>query len=327
MLESFTFVLFRHHNPQVKLLVTDRRVNVDRGSSVPHPTTPDYVGAQPSLYDLLILRPPLPGISFTRSCPFYLSFQSDPTFIPILSSQCHNKEETFPHYGSIGFQILSVLDGYGRLQRGHPARKLGAMRKSLNEWNKRGPRNVANTIEEIQKNLEGRRRKNIINDLSDGDRCGLELENIFDITTLYFQRLLREDSATGAYNTEGPPRFNGFFRRKMTTLWLPLQRMKYNGQSFKQKKGRHLVRMAFNNEFCQEHWKVVKLNISRADDDGRRNIEEIRQNVRQMVECCDEPVAQMELVDDLQRLGVPYHFEKELKVVMDSVFEDRSEGP
>ncbi|KAF3772787.1 hypothetical protein EJ110_NYTH54240 [Nymphaea thermarum] len=64
---------------------------------------------------------------------------------------------------------------------------------------------------------------------------------------------------------------------------------------------------------------------SRQDDHGSEKIEEIKQNVRQMLEGRDEPVAQMELVDDLQRLGVSYHFEKEIKVVMDCIFEDRKE--
>ncbi|KAF3776856.1 Myrcene synthase [Nymphaea thermarum] len=64
---------------------------------------------------------------------------------------------------------------------------------------------------------------------------------------------------------------------------------------------------------------------SRQDNHGSENIEEIRENVRQMVEGRDDPVAQMELVDDLQRLGVSYHFEKEIKVVMDSIFDDRKE--
>ncbi|KAF3772479.1 Myrcene synthase [Nymphaea thermarum] len=59
---------------------------------------------------------------------------------------------------------------------------------------------------------------------------------------------------------------------------------------------------------------------------GSDNIEKIKEDVKQlMVDACHEPVAQMELVDTLQRLGVSYHFEKEIKVVMDSIFEDRKE--
>ncbi|XP_031499139.2 alpha-thujene synthase TPS3, chloroplastic-like [Nymphaea colorata] len=59
---------------------------------------------------------------------------------------------------------------------------------------------------------------------------------------------------------------------------------------------------------------------------GSDNTEEIKEDVKQlMVDACHEPVAQMELLDTLQRLGVSYHFEKEIKVVMDSIFEDRKE--
>ncbi|XP_031499138.2 (-)-alpha-terpineol synthase-like [Nymphaea colorata] len=65
--------------------------------------------------------------------------------------------------------------------------------------------------------------------------------------------------------------------------------------------------------------------MSRQDGHGSENIEEIKQNVRQMLEGRDEPVAQMELVDDFQRLGISYHFEKEIKVAMDCIFEDRKE--
>ncbi|KAF3776857.1 putative pinene synthase [Nymphaea thermarum] len=70
---------------------------------------------------------------------------------------------------------------------------------------------------------------------------------------------------------------------------------------------------------------ILSLKSTHEDDHGSENIEEIRQNVRQMVEGRDEPMAQMEFIDDLQRLGVSYHFEKEIKVVMDSIFDDRKE--
>ncbi|XP_031501402.1 terpene synthase 10-like [Nymphaea colorata] len=59
---------------------------------------------------------------------------------------------------------------------------------------------------------------------------------------------------------------------------------------------------------------------------GSENIEEIKQDVKQlMVEACQETVAQLELVDSLQRLGVSYQFEKEIKVVLDSIFIDNKE--
>ncbi|XP_031499347.1 myrcene synthase, chloroplastic-like [Nymphaea colorata] len=70
---------------------------------------------------------------------------------------------------------------------------------------------------------------------------------------------------------------------------------------------------------------IQSLKSTHEDDHGSENIEEIKQNVRQVLEGRDEPVAQMELVDDLQRLGVSYHFEKEIKLVMDCIFEDRKE--
>ncbi|XP_031500364.1 alpha-thujene synthase TPS3, chloroplastic-like [Nymphaea colorata] len=78
---------------------------------------------------------------------------------------------------------------------------------------------------------------------------------------------------------------------------------------------------------CQ--WKddfILSLKSTQEDKHGSENIEEIKEVVRQLVEASNEPVAQMELVDSLQRLGVSYHFEKEIKVIMDSIFEDKKES-
>ncbi|KAF3776250.1 Myrcene synthase [Nymphaea thermarum] len=78
---------------------------------------------------------------------------------------------------------------------------------------------------------------------------------------------------------------------------------------------------------CQ--WKddfILSLKSTQEDKHGSETMEEIKEVVRQMVEACNETVAQMELVDSLQRLGVSYHFEKEIKVTMDSIFEDKKES-
>ncbi|XP_049936310.1 myrcene synthase, chloroplastic-like [Nymphaea colorata] len=77
---------------------------------------------------------------------------------------------------------------------------------------------------------------------------------------------------------------------------------------------------------CQLSPQAVEAPRSTQGKHGSDNIEEIKEDVKQlMVDACHEPVAQMELLDTLQRIGISYHFEKEIKVVMDSIFEDSKE--
>ncbi|KAF3771644.1 Alpha-terpineol synthase, partial [Nymphaea thermarum] len=48
-------------------------------------------------------------------------------------------------------------------------------------------------------------------------------------------------------------------------------------------------------------------------------VEELRREVRQIITSTTEQVAQLELIDSLERLGVAYHFESEIKRSLDAI--------
>ncbi|GMP41278.1 hypothetical protein CsSME_00011436 [Camellia sinensis var. sinensis] len=46
----------------------------------------------------------------------------------------------------------------------------------------------------------------------------------------------------------------------------------------------------------------------------------LKEDVKRMLEKVVDPLAGLEMIDDLQRLGVFYHFEDEIKRVLDSIY-------
>ncbi|KAL9669457.1 hypothetical protein QQ045_007004 [Rhodiola kirilowii] len=52
----------------------------------------------------------------------------------------------------------------------------------------------------------------------------------------------------------------------------------------------------------------------------KKKMEEMKQQVLVMVGCVSDQGEQLELIDDLQRLGVAYHFEKEIRTMLNKIY-------
>lgn len=51
---------------------------------------------------------------------------------------------------------------------------------------------------------------------------------------------------------------------------------------------------------------------------------ELKGNVIEILNSVAKPLDQLELIDDLQRLGLGYHFEQEIKSTLTKIYEDQS---
>ncbi|KAL9671924.1 hypothetical protein QQ045_009497 [Rhodiola kirilowii] len=56
------------------------------------------------------------------------------------------------------------------------------------------------------------------------------------------------------------------------------------------------------------------------EDKFRLQVEEMRQQVLDMLGCVSDQAMQLELINDLQRLGVAYHFEKEIRSILGRIY-------
>ncbi|KAJ0018634.1 hypothetical protein Pint_11399 [Pistacia integerrima] len=51
-----------------------------------------------------------------------------------------------------------------------------------------------------------------------------------------------------------------------------------------------------------------------------KRVKQLKKDVRLMLDTVVDPLHQLELVDDLQRLGISYHFENEIKSILNSIY-------
>ncbi|KAK6268904.1 hypothetical protein QUC31_013064 [Theobroma cacao] len=72
-------------------------------------------------------------------------------------------------------------------------------------------------------------------------------------------------------------------------------------------------------------WNDDYLQLLRSEykgDDHVRHIEELEGKVRMMLNNAEELLDQLELIDNLQRLGVAYHFEDEINDILGNIYKN-----
>ncbi|KAF8409447.1 hypothetical protein HHK36_005523 [Tetracentron sinense] len=86
-----------------------------------------------------------------------------------------------------------------------------------------------------------------------------------------------------------------------------------------------LVRRSGNYQPCIWEYDYVQSLTSHYEGETyTKRAEKLKGDVRIMFENTVEPLAQLELIDVLQRLGVSYHFEGEIKRTLDTIYSSRN---
>lgn len=86
-----------------------------------------------------------------------------------------------------------------------------------------------------------------------------------------------------------------------------------------------VVRRSGNYKPCI--WDSDFVKTLSTDYKGERfngRVNELKGNVIEMLNNVVKPLDQLELIDDLQRLGLGYHFEQEIKSTLTKIYEDQS---
>ena len=56
------------------------------------------------------------------------------------------------------------------------------------------------------------------------------------------------------------------------------------------------------------------------DESYKQKRDKLKEEIRVMLLQLKNPVEQLELVEDMQRLGVAYHYSQEMKIIMDEIY-------
>lgn len=65
--------------------------------------------------------------------------------------------------------------------------------------------------------------------------------------------------------------------------------------------------------------KFFNERLAMQGEQHERQAEELKQEVRKLLEVTTEPLARLELIDRFQRLGIGYHFEREIKNALEAI--------
>ncbi|PIN20462.1 Terpinolene synthase [Handroanthus impetiginosus] len=71
---------------------------------------------------------------------------------------------------------------------------------------------------------------------------------------------------------------------------------------------------------------IQSLNSEYAGEDCLRRISELKMSVKIMLKGAVERVDKLELVNDLQKLGISYHFEGKIKQILENIYHDHVDG-
>nr|BAG74774.1 limonene synthase [Citrus trifoliata] len=74
-----------------------------------------------------------------------------------------------------------------------------------------------------------------------------------------------------------------------------------------------------------DHDFLQSLNSDYTDETYRRRAEELKGKVKTAIEDVTEPLDQLELIDNLQRLGLAYHFETEIRNILHNIYNNNKD--
>ncbi|KAL9671732.1 hypothetical protein QQ045_009303 [Rhodiola kirilowii] len=80
------------------------------------------------------------------------------------------------------------------------------------------------------------------------------------------------------------------------------------------------IQFSMPNNYIVEKFKKQMEEMKQQGEKFKKQMEEMKQQVLVMVGCVSDQGEQLELIDDLQRLGVAYHFEKEIRTMLNKIY-------